>query len=144
MPSRVAPWNVVSIVPFDALKTTMGGIGEVVAQGAQMLLGFAVTWALFAAIFKILPDAKISLRDVRVGALVTALLFSIGRIGIGFYLGHSKTASAFGAAAALAVLLIWIYYAAMILLLGAEFTRVWVSADGRRIEPEAGAVAASS
>ena len=74
------------------------------------------------------------------GAFVTALVFSIGRVGIGFYLGHSKTASAFGAAAALAVLLIWIYYAAMIVLLGAEFTRVWATNHGRAIEPEEGAV----
>lgn len=128
----------------DILQNSMGGAGELIAQAAQMLLGFLVTWALFAAIFKVLPDVEISWADVRVGSLVTALLFSIGRIAIGFYLGHSRTASAFGAAAALAVLLIWIYYAAMILLLGAEFTRQWVRAHGRRLRPEPGAVPSST
>lgn len=124
----------------DVLKNYLGGAGEIIAQVTQIVLGLAVTWALFAAMFKLLPDAGIAWRDVRTGALVTALLFTIGRVGIGLYLGHRATASAFGAAAALAVLLIWIYYAAMILLLGAEFTRAWATAHGRTIEPEDGAV----
>ena len=124
----------------DVLKQYLGGAGAIIAQIVQIVLGLAVTWALFASIFKLLPDAEIGWKDVAMGAFVTALLFTVGRVGIGFYLGHSQTASAFGAAAALAVLLIWIYYAAMILLLGAEFTRVWINRHGRAIVPEEGAV----
>jgi membrane protein len=124
----------------DVIVRSMGDAGVIIAQAIQIVLGFVVAWGLFAALFKVLPDAEISWKDVRMGAFVTALVFSIGRVAIGFYLGHSKTASAFGAAAALAVLLIWIYYAAVIVLLGAEFTRVWATHHGRAIEPEEGAV----
>ena len=124
----------------DVLERNLGSFGAIIAQVTQIVLGLAIAWALFGALFKVLPDAEISWKDVRTGALVTALLFTVGRVGIGLYLGHSQTASAFGAAAALAVLLIWIYYAAMILLLGAEFTRVWATSHGRAIEPEEGAV----
>jgi membrane protein len=124
----------------DMLRGSMGGAGELIAQAVQIVFGLLVTWALFAAIFKVLPDAKISWRDVRVGALVTAILFTLGRVGIVFYIAHSKTASTFGAASALAVLLIWIYYAALILLMGAEFTQIWATQHGRDIEPEEGAV----
>lgn len=122
------------------LGSYLGGAGAIVAQVLQICVGFIVTWALFALIFKVLPDAKIEWRDIWLGSFVTALLFNLGRIGIGFYLGHSKSASAFGAAAALAVLLIWIYYAALILLIGAEFTQVWLERQGRKITPEHGAV----
>lgn len=124
----------------DAMRSYMGGAGEIVAQVVQIVAGLAITWVLFALLFKVLPDAEISWKDVRVGALVTAVLFGIGRVAIGFYLGKNTSLSAFGAAAALAVLLIWIYYAAMILLLGAEFTEVWARKHGREIEPEEGAV----
>lgn len=124
----------------DVARDYLGGAGEIVAQVGQFVVGLAITWLLFALIFKVLPDAKISWKDVRVGALVTALLFGIGRFAIGFYLGKSASLDAFGTAAALAVLLIWIYYAAMIVLLGAEFTQVWVRRHGREIQPEEGAV----
>ncbi|MGQ0560757.1 MAG: YihY/virulence factor BrkB family protein [Gemmatimonadota bacterium] len=124
----------------DVLRSWLGPAGELIAQVVQIALGLLVTWALFAAIFKILPDAEISWSDVGAGAFVTALLFTVGRVAIGFYLGRTTTASAFGAAAALAVLLIWIYYAAMILLLGAEFTRVWANRKGEGIRPEPGAI----
>jgi hypothetical protein len=103
-------------------------------------LTFAVISLLFAAMFKVLPDAKVSWRDVRVGAVATALLFVIGKFLIGLYIGQSDPGSTFGAAGALAVLLVWIYYAAVILLLGAEFTQAWMKFHGREIEPEEGAV----
>ncbi|HUP89761.1 MAG TPA: YihY/virulence factor BrkB family protein [Longimicrobiales bacterium] len=122
------------------LDNYVGGAGVVVVQILQIVVGFVVTWGLFAMIFKVLPDAKIEWRDIWLGSFVTALLFNLGRIGIGFYLGHSRSASAFGAAAALAVLLIWVYYAALILLVGAEFTQVWLEQHGRKIKPEHGAV----
>lgn len=126
----------------DMLGGYLGGAGEWAAQVIQILFGLLLTWVLFAAIFKYLPDAEISWQDVRMGAFVTAVLFGVGRFAIGFYLGRSASVSAFGAAAAMAVLLIWIYYAAMILLLGAEFTQVWAQRHGRAIEPEEGAVKA--
>lgn len=117
----------------DQLKGVMGSAGEVVAQIAQVAVGFGVTWLLFALMFKVLPDTKIAWRDVWVGSAVTALLFTVGRFLIGLYLGHNTSVSAFGAAAALAILLIWIYYAALILLLGAEFTQAWAHDRGRDI-----------
>jgi membrane protein len=90
--------------------------------------------------FKVLPDAKVSWRDVWIGAIATAALFVVGKSVIGLYIGQSNPGSAFGAAGALAVLLVWIYYAAVIVLLGAEFTQAWMRLHGREIEPEEGAV----
>lgn len=124
----------------NALTNMIGQAGAFIAQTVQIAFGLFVAWALFGAIFKVLPDAKIEWRDVRTGALITAILFTIGRSGIGYYLGHSNAASTFGTASALAVLLIWIYYASIILLIGAEFTQVWVQHHDRAIVPEKGAV----
>ena len=121
----------------DAL---FGGFGEKFAYVLNFILTFAVISLLFAAIFKVLPDAKVGWRDVWVGAVATALFFVIGKFLIGLYIGKSDPGSAFGAAGALAVLLVWIYYAAVILLLGAEFTQAWMKMHGREIEPEEGAV----
>jgi membrane protein len=105
-------------------------------QGAD----FAVVTLLFAALFKVLPDAKISWRDVWVGAGATALLFVLGKFALGFYLGRSDIGSAFGVAGSLALILVWIYYSGLILLLGAEFTQVWARRYGTEIQPAAGAV----
>jgi membrane protein len=121
----------------DAL---FGGLGGVVAQTLNFILTFAVIALLFAAIFKVLPDAKVEWRDVWVGAIATAVFFVVGKFLIGLYIGQSNPGSAFGAAGALAVLLVWIYYAAVIILLGAEFTQAWMKMHGREIEPEEGAV----
>jgi membrane protein len=124
----------------DLLNNYLGGAGEIVGQVVQIVIGLLVTWLLFAMMFKVLPDAKIGWKDVWVGAFVTAVLFTIGRVLIGLYLGKSESANAFGAAAALAIIFVWIYYAAIILFLGAEFTQVWTKRHGRRIEPEKGAI----
>ena len=86
---------------------------------------------LFGAIFKVLPDAKIAWSDVRVGAVVTALLFVAGKFALGLYLGRSNPGEAFGAAGALALMLVWIYYSSMIVLLGAEFTQAWAEHRGQ-------------
>jgi membrane protein len=99
-----------------------------------------VITALFAAIFKVLPDATVAWRDVWVGAGATALLFVIGKFLIGFYLGRSNPGEAFGAAGSLAVLFVWVYYSSMILLFGAEFTQAWAVHRGGGIVPERGAV----
>jgi membrane protein len=80
---------------------------------------------LFALMFKLIPDTIIPWRDVWMGAAVTSLLFTVGKVLIGFYLGHSALTSAYGAAASLVVFLIWIYYSAQILLFGAEITHVY-------------------
>lgn len=101
---------------------------------------FLVVSALFAVLFKYMPDAVISWRDVRVGAVVTAALFITGKFALTLYLGRSNPGSAFGAAGALALLLVWIYYSAIIVFLGAEFTQAWAAAHGRAIVPEPGAV----
>jgi membrane protein len=91
--------------------------------------------ALFAVIFKVLPDAKVKWRHVWVGAMVTALLFMIGKSGIGLYLGSSKIGTTYGAAGSLVILLIWVYYSSAILYFGAEFTRQYVQKKGERIYP---------
>ncbi len=89
----------------------------------------------FSLLFKYLPDAHVRWRDAWIGAVVTTLLFSLGKVLIGLYLAHSSISSAYGAAGSLAVALIWLYYSAQILLLGAEFTRVYARRYGRRIRP---------
>jgi membrane protein len=117
-----------------------GGVAEPVMYAVELTLSFAVLTVLFAAIYKVLPDAEIGWRDVWVGAIVTAVLFVVGKFGLGFYLGRSEPGSAFGAAGALAVILVWVYYAGMILLFGAEFTQRWAESRGHGIRPEKGAV----
>jgi uncharacterized BrkB/YihY/UPF0761 family membrane protein len=93
----------------------------------------------FAALFKVLPDVEIRWKDVWPGAAITAGLFNVGKFAIGMYLGHSGIASAYGAAGSLAVLLMWIYYSAQILLFGAEFTRLYAERQrtGRRPQTHA-------
>jgi membrane protein len=109
-------------------------------QTANAVASFFVVAALFAMIYKFLPDVVISWRDVWVGAAVTALLFSAGKYLIGIYLGRTATASAFGAAGSLVVLLFWVYYSALISFLGAEFTQVYARRYGPGIRPKQHAV----
>ena len=116
------------------------GIGETLIQVINFVVSFGVITLLFAAMFKVLPDATIAWRDVWVGAAVTAFLFTVGKFALGLYLGRSNPGQAFGAAGALALMLVWIYYTSMILLLGAEFTQVWADKRGQGITPEKGAV----
>ncbi|HYZ33050.1 MAG TPA: YihY/virulence factor BrkB family protein [Crenalkalicoccus sp.] len=114
------------------------GVPRMLALG-NFTVSFLTVAALFAAIYKILPDRQLAWRDVGVGALVTAFLFTVGKSLIGWYIGSSAIASSYGAAGALMVVLLWIYYSAQIFLLGAEFTRVW--AGLRRETPAAEAAA---
>jgi membrane protein len=93
-------------------------------------LSFALMTVLFAAIFKVIPRARIAWRDVWIGAGVTAALFAIGKVLIGLYIGKSTVASAFGAAGSLVVLLVWVYYSSQVFLFGAEFTRLYAEARG--------------
>jgi membrane protein len=104
------------------------------------LLSLGVTTMLFAALYRLLPDVRLRWRDVLVGGLVTAILFAVGKELIGLYIGRSTTASTFGAAGSIVVLMVWVYYSAQILLLGAEFTRVYTEhREGKRPPPEPGA-----
>ena len=100
------------------------------AQGLNLGLWFLVTTGLFAMIYKVLPGRRVGWRDVWVGAAVTSLLFAVGKQLIGLYLGHTATASSYGAAGAFVVLIVWVYYSAQIFLLGAEFTYHYACAHG--------------
>ena len=144
----VAFFLLVSLV-ISAALTGMGGrlsgflpsgLSAPLLEVLNMVISLGVITLLFGALFKVMPDAKISWRSVWVGAAVTALLFVIGKFLIGFYLGKSNPGQAYGAAGSLAVLLLWVYYSAIILLFGAEFTETWAERRGQGIEPEPGAV----
>jgi membrane protein len=104
--------------------------GALILQILNFIISFALTSVMFAAIYKVLPHAKLSWADVLVGAVATALLFEVGKFLIGFYLSHSAVASSYGAAGALIILLLWIYYSTQIFLLGAELTKVYASRRG--------------
>lgn len=103
---------------------------EVLLQGINMLLSVAITTVLFAMIFKFMPSVEIEWSDVWVGSVVTAVLFEFGKFAIGLYLGKSGVNESFAAAGSLVVLLAWVYYAAQIFLLGAEFTKVYSEDKG--------------
>ncbi len=107
-------------------------------QIVNFVISFGVITLLFGLIYKVLPDAKIAWRDVWLGAAVTALLFTIGKFLLGLYLGN--TSSAYGVAGSLVVFLLWVYYSAQILFLGAEFTQVYANQYGKGIHPASNAV----
>jgi membrane protein len=111
-----------SLLPFG--KVILSALNTVVSVGLISLL--------FAAIYKVLPDRHLEWRDVIVGAVVTAILFTIGKSLIGWYIGSSAVASTYGAAGALIILLLWVYYSAQIFLLGAEFTKVYANRHGSK------------
>jgi membrane protein len=119
----------------DRLKIFLPNITVVIFNIINLLISFIVIAVLFGAIFKVLPDAKISWKDVRSGAIFTALLFMLGRLGIGIYIGMSANSSTYGAAGSLIAILLWVYYTAAILYFGAEFTKAYVDFKGKRIEP---------
>ncbi|MFL6197417.1 MAG: YihY/virulence factor BrkB family protein [Thermoanaerobaculia bacterium] len=114
--------------------------GEALIQVLTFVLSFALMTGLLGLIYKYLPDVEIGWREVWVGAVVTALLFTAGKFLIGLYLGKSSVASTYGAAGSLVILLLWIYYSSQILFLGAEFTQVYASKYGSRIRPSENAV----
>jgi len=120
------------------LADTLPG-GAVLWQVANFALSFGVVSLLFALIFKVIPDAKVQWRDVWVGAIMTALLFTIGKQLLGLYLGRAALGSSYGAAGSIVALVVWVYYAAQILFMGAEFTQVQARRRGATIEPSANA-----
>lgn len=131
--ASVAAGSIISalsrMLPFAAAVH----IGEV----ATSLMVFAL---VFGAILKVMPDVKLRWSDVWMGGLFIAVLFVVGKFLIGLYLAHGGKASAYGAAGSLALILLWTYYSALILLLGVEFTQVWVRSQGREVIPKEGAV----
>jgi membrane protein len=106
--------------------------GKTIASVLNTVISIALLSVLFAAIYKILPDRRLQWRDVLMGAVVTAVLFTIGKSLIGWYIGSSAVASTYGAAGAMIVLLLWVYYSAQIFLLGAEFTKAYANQQGSR------------
>ncbi|MGL6215634.1 YihY/virulence factor BrkB family protein [Billgrantia desiderata] len=124
---------------LQAVGDAMPLLGALTA-GAEFLVAMAVITALFATIFKVLPDVVLSWRDVLLGAVVTALLFAIGRSAIASYLAYNATASTYGAAGSVVMILLWVYYSSLILLFGAAFTRSYLLARGREVVPRNSAV----
>ena len=107
----------------------------IVVYAVNIIITFGITALLFAMIFKVLPDARIQWKHVRAGAFTTAILFMVGKFLIGYYLGHSKLSSTYGAAGSVIVMLLWVYYSAMILYFGAVFTHVYAVHTGSMIYP---------
>lgn len=122
----------------SAVGQFIGGVlpvPEIVLQVINFAISFGIVILLFAMMYKVLPDVEIAWRDVWIGAAVTSLLFTVGKLLIGLYLGHSGVASTYGAAGSLVMLLLWVYYSAQILFFGAEFTHVYTSRFGSHARP---------
>jgi membrane protein len=136
----------VSLV-ISAVLSAMGKFFSSTLPGGELLwqllnagISFAVITSLFAVLLRVVPDIKVPWKGIWPGAAVTALLFTIGKFALGLYLGRASVASPYGAAGSVVVLVIWVYYAAQIVFLGAEFTREYVLARGMEIKPARDAV----
>lgn len=136
----------VSLMVGIMLRAMLQTVGDTMplmgplATGAEFVISMVVIAALFATIFKVLPDVVLGWRDVLLGAVVTALLFAIGRSAIAAYLAYTATASTYGAAGSVVMILLWVYYSSLILLFGAAFTRSYLIARGRPVVPRNSAV----
>lgn len=130
----------VSLVISAALTALGGYVNAYIPFGQQILalvnaaISILLIAVLFAAIYKVLPDKQLAWRDVAVGALATSVLFNVGKTLIGWYIGSSAVATSYGAAGALIVVLLWIYYSSLIFLFGAEFTKVYAATHGSRTD----------
>jgi membrane protein len=123
------------LTAFDNfLESTMPGAG-IVLQIIHFIVSLGLIAFMFAAIYRFVPDARISWKDVAVGALMTAVLFNVGKFLIGLYLGRSSVTSVYGAAGSLATLLLWIYYSSLIFFYGAELTQVYATRYGSGMTP---------
>ena len=132
--------NGIVVALSDGLTRFLPGLGVYLITALNFVISTAVVTVLFGVIFKVLPDAKIAWKDVRLGAFFTALLFMLGQFLIGLYIDKTATESTYGAAGSLIVLLTWIYYTAAILYFGAEFTLAYANQFGIKIEPADNAV----
>jgi membrane protein len=124
----------------EKLSDNLGGITLTIVTGLNVLASLLFIAILFGLMFKMLPDAKIRWRDVWVGSLVTTALFTGGKFLIGLYLGSGSLTSAYGAAGSLVIILVWVYYSALIFLFGAELTYIYTKEVGSGIEPYTNAV----
>ncbi|MEO7768024.1 MAG: YihY/virulence factor BrkB family protein [Ferruginibacter sp.] len=127
--------NALVAIIGDHLNRLITGVGKVFIPVIDNLLTFSITTLVFAVIFKVLPDAKIRWKDVGVGAFITAILFTLGKIVIGWYLGRSNMATIYGAAGSVIIIMVWAYYSSVILYLGAECTKVYATQYGTKIQP---------
>lgn len=123
-----------------AIAAVIPAASDTALHVINLAVSFLLVTVLFAAMFKFLPDAQVKWSDVGVGAGLTAVLFIVGKFAIGAYLGSKNMDSTYGAAGSLALILVWIYYSAMIFLFGAEFTQVWARKRGSGVQPAEGAV----
>ena len=112
-----------------------------VVKGINYLVSSGLVILVFAAIYKVLPDAKIKWRDVWAGSILTAVLFTLGKLLIGLFIKNSQLSAAYGAAGSLVILLLWVYYSVIVFLVGAHFTFAFSQIRGRRIVPTESAVA---
>lgn len=119
----------------EMLKQWLPDVSVIFFTILSLLVNIVVLSLIFAVIYKVLPDAKIKWKDVRAGAIFTTLLFLLGRYAIGLYITSSGTASTYGAAGSLIVILLWVYYSAAILFISAEFTRAYAAFKGENILP---------
>ncbi|SDL36309.1 membrane protein [Catalinimonas alkaloidigena] len=117
------------------ISTYLSGGTVYLMQALNTLVSIGITVIIFAAIFKVLPDVKIKWRDVWVGAIVTALLFEVGKFVIGIMLSNIGITATYGAAGAFVSILLWVFYSSLIVLFGASFTQVWISERGHQIQP---------
>jgi membrane protein len=143
---------IVSLAVSTAIQAMLGGhppedgsgggtVGATFWAMLNAVVSVGVFTVLFGLMFRFLPDARVDWGDVWQGALLTAILFTVGKWAIGTYLGMASVGSAYGAAGSLLVLLVWVYYSCLILFIGAEFTQVWAKRSGKPIEPDEHAVA---
>ena len=107
-------------------------LGKLILPALNFVVSTVLLAVLFGAIYKVLPDRSLQWNDVVIGALVTAVLFNIGKSLIGWYIGSSAVATSYGAAAGLIVLLLWVYYSVQIFLLGSEFTKIYANRHGSK------------
>lgn len=132
--------TLVAIIKFT-LDDYLSSYSYYIIWVVNAIVTFSIFTSIFAVIYKILPDANIKWGDVKLGAIVTTVLFVSGKYLIGYYLSHSDLSDTYGAAGSLVVLLAWVYYSVLILIFGAQFTFVYNKERGRTIRPNKGAVA---
>jgi membrane protein len=128
-----------------AVSATLAGVAHylqgpeltrtLLSRGLEVTISVLVITCLFALLFRYVPDAEIQWRDVWLGGFVSAMLFTIGKVGIGYYIGRASIGSAYGAAGSLIALLVWVYYSSLIVFFGAEFTHAWATRQ-RTVEPK--------
>lgn len=142
--SHIKPWICIAgFLALNALVSALsskisevfGATGSTIIIGLNTAIGFIISTLLFATIFKVLPDARIKWKDVFVGAIITALLFALGKYVIGLYIGNSKFTSVYSTAGTVMIMMVWVYYSSAILYLGAVFTKVYATNHGSKIYP---------